>query len=286
MHCFIWMAHWVPLSLLQWSHLPSLFGMTTIQPYIYLHHSDGDSRVFKAILTQLLIDSEDRLSLAFICHLAYTYAVTEFCNPLGLLREIWSVFATVYVTAVMDFCVRSIFCIRIWKFSNKNWFVTTPIMICTFGELGYSHTAQAEYYVAFMSSIVANTLVVICQIIFLWKRRSKVPATQSMIRTMMIYSINTGLWATVSQNFAYIAIFMALPTLLFNALLATLNARQELREIAREKGEMIAIPLSTMPPTGSTMTADVRDIRSDRTLSSIPICITKKVEVEREGSIV
>ncbi|OCH92410.1 hypothetical protein OBBRIDRAFT_450525 [Obba rivulosa] len=67
------------------------------------------------------------------------------------------------------------------------------------------------------------------------------PKTDTILRTLMLYSVSTGLlssffalaslitWVTMIYNRVYLAFFCAAPSLLFNSLLATLNGRQTLR---------------------------------------------------------
>ncbi|OCH91512.1 hypothetical protein OBBRIDRAFT_886930 [Obba rivulosa] len=88
----------------------------------------------------------------------------------------------------------------------------------------------------------------------------------------MLYSINTGLmtsicaivegvtWATMPANLVYEGFFTAAPTLFLNALLATLNARQGLREKVYWNADLITIPLSRPAPASSTI-----DIQAGRT---------------------
>ncbi|EMD39397.1 hypothetical protein CERSUDRAFT_72553 [Gelatoporia subvermispora B] len=271
----------------------SLYGVTTIQTYLYFRRAENDPHLFKTMIGFLW--------------------VTKFGNLLGLTREIW------YKHYNSFTCI---FCFRIWRFSGRNWYIAGIIMFSTFGEfafiakekcdiyetciyhhgkrspdsfrVNFSHVKQTEYYIGAAFCMVADFLIAIFQITFLWKHRSKVPTTNSIIRTLIIYTINTGLvtaicalglfisaaensqFATLQKTLIHVGIFAMLPT-------PTLNARQELRarEMARGHGGLISIPLSTITPMTSTVATNVQDIRGTRFLSDSPINISKEIEIER-----
>ncbi|OCH92426.1 hypothetical protein OBBRIDRAFT_451171 [Obba rivulosa] len=290
----------------------ALYGVTTIQSYIYFHQAGKDSLIFKFVVGFLwILDTSHQV---FICHAVYKYTVTDYGNVLALTTFTWSIIGTVFVTAIMDVIVRSIFCYRIWRFS-KNWFVVALIMICSLGEFGSmmafaigdqiglhtnfpaEHSFSSDFYFGVVISIVSDTLIAISQVILLWKRRTRIPRTNTVIRTLMAYSINTGLvtsicalilgvtWATMPGNLIYDAFFAALPTLLFNALLATLNARQELRDMAKGNFNLISIPLSAVAPTSSTMSTHVGHLQEGPDSDSI-IHISKEIKIEQTEQIV
>ncbi|EMD32457.1 hypothetical protein CERSUDRAFT_99537 [Gelatoporia subvermispora B] len=302
----------------------ALYGVTTIQSYLYFHRPENDSKLFKSVIAFLWV--LDTVHQIFICHLVYTYAVVDYDNLVALTTEAWDLYATVYVTAVMDLCVRSIFCLRIWKVSNKNLLVVVVVMICSLAEFGgqiafvvrdefFVHgklsgqrQLSPEYYFGAVCCFVSDSLIALSQVAFLWNRQSQIPRTNYIIRTLIMYSINTGLvtalcalgmlvtWATMPNNLVYIPFIASLPTLLFNALLATLNARHELRETMHGNGGLISIPLSGSTQTASSVTMDIRgDMGSSvghgprsyaQHLPRLPIRIEKEVKIDRSEMIV
>ncbi|OCH88924.1 hypothetical protein OBBRIDRAFT_805079 [Obba rivulosa] len=72
--------------------------------------------------------------------------------------------AVAFVSACMDTGVRFLFCLRIWKLSGKKWILTIIILACS--------------------------------VVILWKLHATVPRTKSVVQSLIIYSINTGLWAS------------------------------------------------------------------------------------------
>ncbi|EMD32456.1 hypothetical protein CERSUDRAFT_118790 [Gelatoporia subvermispora B] len=288
----------------------ALYGVTTIQSYLYFHRAENDSVAFRTVIGFLWV--LDTVHQVFICHLTYAYAVTDYDNIVALTTESWDLFATIYVTATMDICVRSIFCLRIWRVSNKNWIVVVAIMFFSLGEfagqitfvirdqflihgkLSDQRRLSAEYYFGAIFCLVSDSLIAVSQVHFLWKCRSKIPRTKSIIRTLIMYSINTGLvtsvrtwvihfrkwaptnisdalmhlsqWATMPHNLVYVVFIATMPTLLFNALLATLNARHELRAEMAGDGGIISIPISAIATKPSTVTVGANSGSEDRDL--------------------
>ncbi|RPD79131.1 hypothetical protein L226DRAFT_241453 [Lentinus tigrinus ALCF2SS1-7] len=95
-----------------------LYGLTTLQTFIYYNRSPKDSAVLKTLVAMLWF--LDTLHLALISHTVYEYTVTDFGNFIALLEPTWSVLAQVIVTGVSDGIVRGIFCYRIWMLSNQH----------------------------------------------------------------------------------------------------------------------------------------------------------------------
>ncbi|TCD69255.1 hypothetical protein EIP91_008358 [Steccherinum ochraceum] len=102
----------------------------------------------------------------------------------------------------------------------------------------------------------ADILISIALCVLLRKQGSMAfSRTRSIVRSLMIYSINgsalTSLcavvclvtYATMSTNFIFEAFYFVLPKLYLNSLLATLNARESLRQTLTST-DLVSIPLS------------------------------------------
>ncbi|KAI0791275.1 hypothetical protein C8Q75DRAFT_69638 [Abortiporus biennis] len=101
-------------------------------------------------------------------------------------------------------------------------------------------------YAVFVTLALEDTLIAIALCAILWARRTGFSRTDTQIQTLMRYSIHTGAltslaailivitFASMRHNFVYIGIYLSLPKLYFNALLAILNARKSLRAQQRE----------------------------------------------------
>ncbi|EMD37493.1 hypothetical protein CERSUDRAFT_83236 [Gelatoporia subvermispora B] len=247
-----------------------LYGVTTIQTYIYFSRGDRDPLFFRCLVGLLWL--MDTLHQIFFCHAIYTYTVLEFGNVLGPNTETWSIIANIPLNPSMEAIARGMFCYRIWKFSGRNWLVVGLIMLCSLTELAGAvvftvrnvlnpqwsseHAFSDEFYCMVAGSVVADALVALSQVTLLRKHHSEFPKTNSVLHSLMLYSINTGLltslcalimcilWVTMPTNLVYVGFFAALPTLLINALLATLNARRDLRDMITGNPDSLSFPLS------------------------------------------
>ncbi|KAI8970569.1 hypothetical protein BD414DRAFT_540849 [Trametes punicea] len=246
------------------------YGVTVLQTYIYYERNCSD-RLHLKFFVLLLWSALDTLHLAFVTHSVYTYAVVDFTNFLALEIPVWSILAQVLVTGVSDLIVRGIFCQRVWKLSNKNWPLLITIVLSSlvvfggsiaFAVKGFSLPSFFDLseisdilYVSLGTGVVADILIAGSMCVFLSRRRTGFTRTDSMVRVLILYSINTGAltslcallclitYATMPDNFIFIGIYFVLPKLFLNSLLATLNARRPLREAV--SGPMLSIPLTT-----------------------------------------
>ncbi|KAH9849389.1 hypothetical protein C2E23DRAFT_784400 [Lenzites betulinus] len=244
------------------------YGITIVQTFIYYGRNGGDRLYLKFLV--FILWALDSLHLALVTHSVYTYAVTDFSNFLALQVPVWSILAQVIVTGVSDLIVRGIFCERVWKLSNKNWplimtIVTTSLVVfggsIGFAVKGFSLPAFVDLfevsdilYVSLGAGVVADVLIAAAMCVLLAQRRTGFSRTDSIVRVLTLYSINTGAftslcallclvsYATMPNNFVFIAFYFVLPKLFLNSLLATLNARRPLRQ---GSASLVSIPLST-----------------------------------------
>jgi len=249
------------------------YGITVIQAYTFYRRRHNDPHSLKYLVLVLWI--LDTLHIAFISHAVYTYAINGVANPLVLLSPTWSMMAQVVVAGVSDAIVRGYFCRIVVRLSNRNWCLGGAITITSLLAFGTSLAFAAKgfrignwfafagtswiIYVNLGASIVSDITIATSLCVLLKKHHSGFAQTDSMLRVLMLYTINTCALtgvatavclvvyaATPALNFAHAAIYFALPTLLLNSLLASLNARKALR---RSLSGISTIPsLKPRPP--------------------------------------
>ncbi|KAI9063667.1 hypothetical protein FKP32DRAFT_693080 [Trametes sanguinea] len=257
------------------------YGITLLQTYIYYGRNGSDRLYLKCLV--FVLWALDSVHLALITHSVYLYAVTDFANFLALEVPVWSILAQVIVTGVSDLIVRMIFCERVWKLSKRNWtllimIVTTSLVVfggsIAFAVKGFgvpNFFALSEIsgilYTSLGAGVVADILIAASMCVLLAQRQTGFARTDSMVRVLILYSVNTGAltslcallclitYATMPDNFVFIGVYFVLPKLFLNSLLATLNARRPLREAG--SGPMLSIPLtptsiSRGSPSGAT----------------------------------
>ncbi|OCH96231.1 hypothetical protein OBBRIDRAFT_228341 [Obba rivulosa] len=254
------------------------YGITTLQSYTYFHRSGGDPVHLKIVIGLLWV--LDTLHQCFLCHVAYSYSVTNYGNWVALTWETWSVAAALIVGTIMNLIVRSFFYSQVWKLSGKRWLLASPIILCSLGEcvamldfgeklepaepFAFLHPSSDAFYATIAFSIAADILLAVSQVALLWSHRSEFSRINSAIRIMVTISINTGLLSTfcailmcisyvaLPNTFVWAAFDVMLPKLLLNALLSSLNQRKELREIVNGNINQLSFPLSALPSSTAT----------------------------------
>ncbi|KAL4264695.1 DUF6534 domain-containing protein [Pleurotus pulmonarius] len=232
------------------------YGITSVQTYIFFKSSEKDRRSFKALIFFLWI--LDTLHLALVTHALYFYMITNFSNTEAIVVPSWSILSQVYVTCISDLIVRGVFARRVWLLSGKKYFLV--ILITVFSSLtaivGFVFASRAfdlgsflafqsiswMMYTALSSGVAADVVIAVSLVTVLLRSRTGFKRTDSLVNTLMLYTINTGLFTTLCTALCFITyavwpaelIFMGfyfcLSTLYLNALLAALNARSSLRD--------------------------------------------------------
>ncbi|KAJ3484320.1 hypothetical protein NLI96_g5725 [Meripilus lineatus] len=217
----------------------------------------------------------DFLHFFMTTHAFYYYGVTNYMNPVAMSKMTWSLVVHVLCESISDAIVRGIFSWRIWKLSggNKPLVVTFAIIAVAIfaGGIAFStRAAQVVYWGDFeeISSLIyyslgtaagADVLMSATLCYYLSRRRSSFRSTQSLLDTLVVFSINAGVftstcalacvisYATMPNNFIFQAFYYPLPKLLLNSLMAMMNARPSIRD-AKFKGPY-SIPLSGVRST-------------------------------------
>ncbi|RDX54469.1 hypothetical protein OH76DRAFT_965562 [Lentinus brumalis] len=252
-----------------------LYGLTSLQAYIYFNRSHKDSVVLKTLVAILWF--LDAIHLAFVSHAVYEFCVTDFGDLLALLEPTW--YATVIVTGVSDGILRGIFCYRIWILGNEH--IPTLLVLASssllsvgcalaFPILGFRYKTFVGLekigwvlYLGLSTGVSSDLLISAALCVLLARRRSSFQRVRGVVRNLIWYSINTCLlttacslaaliaYAASPHTFIYITFYFLLPKLFLNSLLATLNARKSLGDQIVSK-DGVQIPLSSRSISGES----------------------------------
>ncbi|KAF8968561.1 hypothetical protein BDZ97DRAFT_1799051 [Flammula alnicola] len=119
--------------------------------------------------------------------------------------------------------------------------------------------ASVYLYVSFGAGVVADSLVAISLCVLLFKSRTGLQRTDSILTILMAFSINTGLLTSICalaclityaiwpQRFIFMGIYFALSKLYVNSLLASLNARGTLRSKDERVSSLRSTRFEAMP---------------------------------------
>ncbi|OBZ76408.1 hypothetical protein A0H81_03432 [Grifola frondosa] len=136
-------------------------------------------------------------------------------------------------------------------------------------------------YLSFAAALTADFIIAVSLCWLLGRHRTGFQRTDSIIRVLILYSVNTchlrlllphhrtsplfssplsltrkhPQFIKMPDNFVYIAFYFAMPKLFLNSLLATLNTRKHVREIG-SSAAIMSIPLSAISGTRTVASAD------------------------------
>ncbi|EAU86926.2 hypothetical protein CC1G_09783 [Coprinopsis cinerea okayama7 len=238
----------------------ALWGITCVQTYTYFSRPRKDRPIFRLIIACLW--AIDTFDTSLNIHLTYHYMVSNFMNFSALLIPVWSVILHVAITATSNFIIRTLFAYRIFNLSKGNILVTAWIMAISTTDLvtGIIITAKAYQldnflqldtlshlmYLTFAAGTGADLSVAIALVWLLRRSRTGFRKTDGLIKTLMLYTINTGLivaidaalgmilYVVMPRNFIFLGFYLLLSKLYLNSYLATMNARQDLRDKINE----------------------------------------------------
>ncbi|EMD36416.1 hypothetical protein CERSUDRAFT_84570 [Gelatoporia subvermispora B] len=263
-----------------------LYGVTCVQVYLYYYNSERDSKALKSTIFILWV--LDTLHQIFSTIAVYVYAVVNFGDEEALAIPTWSLMASIPPFAVLEIIVKVIFILRIYSISGRKWYLVVPIMVFSLIEFidvmmfcirgliidsfqGFTKLATTAY-IGLGSTALADILIAVIQVVVLWRMRTGFRATDTVVRTLMVYSINTGLltsicaiatilsFALIPGTLIYSAFYVVLPKLLLNSCLAMLNARRDLRQAMIAPSSLVSIPLGT---TASSRTGGLQFAHAD-----------------------
>ncbi|KAI6158166.1 hypothetical protein BKA82DRAFT_996587 [Pisolithus tinctorius] len=89
-----------------------LYGITTLQTYMYYMHYSEDSSAIRVIVAATWI--LDTLHVSFMCHMLYYYLTTNYGNLMSLEYIVWSFPASLLVNLLVVIVVQSFFAHRIY----------------------------------------------------------------------------------------------------------------------------------------------------------------------------
>ncbi|KAI6107462.1 hypothetical protein EDD16DRAFT_1898861 [Pisolithus croceorrhizus] len=207
-----------------------LYGITTLQTYVYYMHYSEDTSVIK--LTVAAIWLFDTLHVSFMCYTLYYYLITNYGNLLSLEYVVWSfpvslvanvrsshltilydriliVFQLFVVTMVQFFFAYKIYHLCRLKVRWMRWAVTAPIILLVLAHLGFgvvtivmmlvnsqaSAVSRARFYSATpaVSAVVLAEILIttsLCVLLYDSGSRSAVPRTKRLLNTLIIYAVN------------------------------------------------------------------------------------------------
>ncbi|KAI4518903.1 hypothetical protein K525DRAFT_280337 [Schizophyllum commune Loenen D] len=254
-----------------------LYGITCFQTYNYYKGRFEDPWTLDAFVYSLW--TLETVHLGLVMHGCYFYMVTNYNNPASMISPTWSLLTQIFVTCVTDVAIRGFFGRRVWiltaqrnrplayvlvfcigassllTFSSGVAFGIKAFMVGTFAAFN-----EISYllYTSLGSGVVADAFIAVSMCVLLSQSRTGVRNTDSVIDTLMMYTINTSLLTTVCSaacfisyavrpnEFIFLGIYFVLSEFFINSLLASLNARTIIRSRSTAKSDTPAARTVTL----------------------------------------
>ncbi|KZT39156.1 hypothetical protein SISSUDRAFT_1119112 [Sistotremastrum suecicum HHB10207 ss-3] len=244
----------------------SLYGLTSFQGISYFRNFTSDPKPLKIMVASVMTLSTFHVCLCWF--FMYHYFIVGFGDYVSLLIPPWAVKLTIPITCVAECICHLFFVTRIWTLSNKNKVLCGMIVLMELAHVGSiaAFTVkcfQATYFTeltgipenkrlvtaCLSASLCSDVVITFSMCYYLHSSRTGYKKTDTLLMTLILYSINTGIITAVGDaivmamflgfpdNVAFFAIFEITIELYANAILTSLNTRTTLGSIyiAREQ---------------------------------------------------
>ncbi|KAJ3781173.1 hypothetical protein GGU10DRAFT_367598 [Lentinula aff. detonsa] len=234
-----------------------VYGILLSQIYTYLTHYPMDRSIYKLIV--LLILTLETVDQALIGQIYYHYGISNFSNSLTLIEgaQTWSFILQQTLGSVVGAIVKIAFALRVWRFSQRNFWITGLIMILTLGGLSLALVFTIKSFmlpdvfsvvklrvlgtISLGVGVLTDIITASSLCYFLNKLRTGYRQSDSLVSTLIKYAINTGaltsvvsittviLYNIMPNNLIFIGVFFILSKLYAISFMATLNTRRVIR---------------------------------------------------------
>ncbi|KAJ7659094.1 hypothetical protein DFH06DRAFT_1089891 [Mycena polygramma] len=261
----------------------ALFGVVTVQVYIYYDRFPQDSRTMKAMVAALWCG--ELAHTVSIASALYTMIITNFGHPEHLIVLPTSLPVAAFVGSLVAFGVQSFFAFRIYRLSRSLWIpclcwalslfrlVPSNVILFAFGVTDPAAEIISRWgslFDALWAASAVNDIIIAVSLVYsLYHHRSSASErTAAIVDKLIAWTIETGLvtsvasivlmsvFITMPTNFVWLSIFVIIPRLFSNSFLASLNSRAALRTVnsgARVSHTTRSTPaITSLPRSGSS----------------------------------
>ncbi|KAJ7651015.1 hypothetical protein FB45DRAFT_29626 [Roridomyces roridus] len=240
-----------------------LFGITTVQVYLYHRTYTGDSRFLKSLVaTVWLLELTHTIVTA---HAVYFETIKNSANPLLLTTMPLSLAVSLLVEALITFLTEGFFTYRIFVMYSTPliavglWFLIFLRLVASVAYFAvcFLPVSIAEPFNVFeekwswlvevpqaMGAAIDILIALALCTYYLRHKESDIASTRILIDKLISWAVSTGLltsvvslltlifFITMKDNLAWIVTYLWLAKVYSNSLLASLNARNGMRETA------------------------------------------------------
>jgi len=244
-----------------------LSGIVTVQCIIYFKLYPNEARIRNLVVVAVWI--LDLLHSTFIVTSLYDYFIHFFGDYSRIAIIPWSIALSVVVTAIQTLIVHWYFAHKIYQSSERNWWITGPIVLLAFLRLLAASGSTTEMirlhrYAVFNEkypgwifttglSLSASVDIIItawlCYFLQKMRRRTASTMMAHVVNTLTLYTLENGFltcltttaslicWLAMPNNLVFLGLHFVIGKLYANSLLINLNTRKELREMRWNKSD-------------------------------------------------
>ncbi|OCH88848.1 hypothetical protein OBBRIDRAFT_794872 [Obba rivulosa] len=255
-----------------------LYGVTVLQTYQYYDGYTEDPTYLKIFVAALWV--LDTAQLVTVIHSNWWYLIANYGDLAALDIVPVSLAIEVGMTISIGVLVQSFFAYRVWYTSGRHALIPLTIICLTLAtfSLGIFYAVNGQRNpvveeiakitwatVASLScSMAADFLITGSLVYHLHRQRSGLRRTDKLINVLIVYTVNTGLLTSLAAMCTIILSktlvgtqWQVIPYFLIskfyvNSTLATLNAREKLRNMPTGMSTSGPVELSHLPDGNST----------------------------------
>ncbi|TDL21620.1 hypothetical protein BD410DRAFT_749441 [Rickenella mellea] len=231
-----------------------IYGLTLLQTFHYYRRYPRDPLQLKWIVGILTL--ADSIHIILSTAAVYWYLIANFGNFENLGITHWAINLQTDFNGFVSAGVQLFFTRRIYQLSKNKYLLVILLTLTAiyffFGVYFTVHAFEFRHFsdykliiwvpaIGIGSAAVIDAIIATSMVYFLRRSRTGFGRTDTLITTLMMYSINTGLlssifasasailYATMPDNLIWLCIFWMHGKLYVNSFLAMLNSRESLR---------------------------------------------------------
>ncbi|KAF5390074.1 hypothetical protein D9757_003750 [Collybiopsis confluens] len=235
-----------------------VYGVLLSQVYTYFVNYPMDRPVYKFIV--LLVLALETADQAFIGHIYYHYGVTNFSNPFALIEgtQTWSLILQQLLGGIVGAIVKIAFALRVWRFSERNLWITGLILCLSLSGLGLAVAFTVKSFmlpnvfavvqlrvlgtISLSVSMMTDIITALALCFFLSKLRTGYRQRFDQVLFPQVYNMRSNfgdtsvisvttviLYNIMPSNLIFIGVYFILSKLYAISFLATLNTRRVIR---------------------------------------------------------
>ncbi|KAJ3575537.1 hypothetical protein NP233_g1041 [Leucocoprinus birnbaumii] len=295
-----------------------LHGVCLLQAFYYFQRYKKDHFLMRTLVGVLVVFEATHLS--FISHTVYHYQITHFNDQAELKRIIWSVVMEALFTGLNGAFVQTFYTYRVWKLSERNWFLTGLILLLIVCNAGCGTawviiSMQLDTYERLLKitpltitinalSTTIDILIASSLVYLLHSARTGFKRSDTMINKLIVFVVNTGVLTTLcaiasliclvasSRTLIYASFYFCIGRFYVNSFLATLNARTSITDkIDNVDHMLVSLPRSALSsthksqPNISIRIDTTHEARHDSNLrkQNTPTTADKEISISESG---